>query len=664
MEFNLKGEIIRASAQFCKISDYFEEELLNRDLLNIIDPRDTASSLEALSGLVTGNVLTNFENRIITKQGKVEWISWLAIPNLEQEKIIGIFQVITNQKDIENELSNQEKKYKNIFDNLPIGIAVTDEVGNILEYNQATKEIFEIENGTQLKRSLNYRKWPIVSPNGTSILPRNFTLLQALKKKESLRGLEFGLMKKSGILWLEVMATPLHIDGYGMAIAFRDISERKSAEARISYLAYYDEITGLPRKKFFIEKLSIMLEEALRHHKKVGILSIDIDNFKYMNDSYGHNFGDSFLQVVSEKLMNAIRNYDIISREGGDEFLIALPDLENEADAAIVCESIKDSFVNAIMVENHSIFTSMSIGISIFPNDGKEPESLIKNADNALHLAKKRGKNTFSFYTPFLQSTVMHRLEMENLIRVALRENQFELYYQPKILIHNMKVAGFEALIRWKHPIKGYIPPVSFIALAEETGLIVPIGEWVMHTAIEKIAEYQKLGIDLDVSINLSTKQFKHEFLVGNLTKFMEEAKIPSHLLELEITESSLIDNSDHAIDIMEQIRSLGIRISIDDFGTGYSSLGYLKKFPVQTLKIDRSFILDLESDVDSQVIVKAVINLGHNLGLKVVAEGAETADQCNILRLLEVDMIQGYYYSRPLPASKLLDFIDNFKSS
>jgi EAL domain-containing protein (putative c-di-GMP-specific phosphodiesterase class I) len=253
---------------------------------------------------------------------------------------------------------------------------------------------------------------------------------------------------------------------------------------------------------------------------------------------------------------------------------------------------------------------------------------------------------------------------MENLIRVALRENQFELYYQPKILIHNMKVAGFEALIRWKHPIKGYIPPVSFIALAEETGLIVPIGEWVMHTAIEKIAEYQKLGIDLDVSINLSTKQFKHEFLVGNLTKFMEEAKIPSHLLELEITESSLIDNSDHAIDIMEQIRSLGIRISIDDFGTGYSSLGYLKKFPVQTLKIDRSFILDLESDVDSQVIVKAVINLGHNLGLKVVAEGAETADQCNILRLLEVDMIQGYYYSRPLPASKLLDFIDNFKSS
>lgn len=664
MEFNLKGEIIRASAQFCKISDYFEEELLNRDLLNIIDPRDTASSLEALSGLVTGNVLTNFENRIITKQGKVEWISWLAIPNLEQEKIIGIFQVITNQKDIENELSNQEKKYKNIFDNLPIGIAVTDEVGNILEYNQATKEIFEIENGTQLKRSLNYRKWPIVSPNGTSILPRNFTLLQALKNKESLRGLEFGLIKKSGILWLEVMATPLHIDGYGMAIAFRDISERKSAEARISYLAYYDEITGLPRKKFFIEKLSIMLEEALRHHKKVGILSIDIDNFKYMNDSYGHNFGDSFLQVVSEKLTNAIRNYDIISREGGDEFLIALPDLENEADAAIVCESIKDSFVNAIMVENHSIFTSMSIGISIFPNDGKEPESLIKNADNALHLAKKRGKNTFSFYTPFLQSTVMHRLEMENLIRVALCENQFELYYQPKILIHNMKVAGFEALIRWKHPIKGYIPPVSFIALAEETGLIVPIGEWVMHTAIEKIAEYQKLGIDLDVSINLSTKQFKHEFLVGNLTKFMEEAKIPSHLLELEITESSLIDNSDHAIDIMEQIRSLGIRISIDDFGTGYSSLGYLKKFPVQTLKIDRSFILDLESDVDSQVIVKAVINLGHNLGLKVVAEGAETADQCNILRLLEVDMIQGYYYSRPLPASKLLDFIDNFKSS
>lgn len=664
MEFNMNGEIIRTSRQFCKVTKYSPEELLNVRFHEFFHPDDITKSLEALSNVTKGNIQTNFENRIISKDGKVEWFSWLAIPNLEQNKIIGIFQVITNQKEIEIELSNQEKKYKNIFDNFPIGIAVTDEIGNILEYNDVAKDIFEIDEGTILKRSLNYRKWQIVSPSGTSILPRNFTLLQALKKKESLRGLEFGLVKKSGIQWLEVMATPLNIDGYGMAVAFRDITERKSAEARISYLAYYDEITGLPRKKFFIEKLSIMLEEALRHNKKVGILSIDIDNFKYMNDSYGHNFGDSFLQVVSEKLTSAIRNYDIISREGGDEFLIALPDMENEADAAIVCESINDSFINAIIVDNHSIFTSMSLGISIFPNDGKDPESLIKNADNALHLAKKRGKNTYSFYTPFLQSSVTHRLEMENYIRIALREKQFELYYQPKISIQDMSVAGFEALIRWKHPVKGFIPPSSFIALAEETGLIVPLGEWVLNTAIEKIAEFQKLGKDIDISVNLSTKQFKHEFLVVNLENYIKHTNIPPHLLEIEITESSLVDNSEHAIDIMNQIRKLGIRITIDDFGTGYSSLGYLKKFPVQTLKIDRSFIIDLESDEDSQVIVKAVINLGHNLGLKVVAEGAETLDQCNILRLLEVDMIQGFYYSRPLPESKLSEFIDNFKSS
>jgi diguanylate cyclase (GGDEF)-like protein/PAS domain S-box-containing protein len=664
MVFDLNGTIIKPSISFCHTTGYTTEELRNHALMDFVVSEDRISSILGFGSLLQGNQLSNFENRIQCKTGSIEWFSWIGIPFLNEEKIIAIFQVITNQKTIEKDLLDQEKKYKSIYDYLPIGIAVTDENGTILEVNEAAKELFEIEKNTKLKRSLNHKKWSIITNKGSSMLPRNFTLLQALRKKESLRGLEFGLVKNSGILWLELMATPLPIDGYGLAIAIRDITERKNAEARISYLAYYDEVTCLPRKKFFIEKVSIMLEEALRHNKKVGILSLDIDNFKYLNESYGHNFGDNFLKVVAEILTSSIRNYDIIAREGGDEFLIALPDLENEADAAVICELINSYLVNPVQVDNHIVFTSMSIGIAIFPNDGKEPESLIKNADNALHLAKKKGKNTFSFYTPSLQASVMHRLDMENNLRVALLENQFEVYYQPKVDIRQKSVLGLEALIRWKHPIKGSIPPSNFISLAEETGLIVSIGDWIFLKTIQKIAEFEKLGMEIEISVNLSTKQFKHESLIKNLKKLLIEYSINPKLLEIEITESSLIDNADLAIEILYQIHDLGVQIAIDDFGTGYSSLAYLKKFPVKTLKIDRSFIMDLEQDEDSQVIVKAVINLGHNLGLQVVAEGAETADQCRILKDLNVDMIQGFYYSKPLPEKSLLEFFQTFKYS
>jgi diguanylate cyclase (GGDEF)-like protein/PAS domain S-box-containing protein len=664
MVFDLNGTIIKPSISFCHTTGYTTEELRNHALMDFVVSEDRISSILGFGSLLQGNQLSNFENRIQCKTGSIEWFSWIGIPFLNEEKIIAIFQVITNQKTIEKDLLDQEKKYKSIYDYLPIGIAVTDENGTILEVNEAAKELFEIEKNTKLKRSLNHKKWSIITNKGSSMLPRNFTLLQALRKKESLRGLEFGLVKNSGILWLELMATPLPIDGYGLAIAIRDITERKNAEARISYLAYYDEVTCLPRKKFFIEKVSIMLEEALRHNKKVGILSLDIDNFKYLNESYGHNFGDNFLKVVAEILTSSIRNYDIIAREGGDEFLIALPDLENEADAAVICELINSYLVNPVQVDNHIVFTSMSIGIAIFPNDGKEPESLIKNADNALHLAKKKGKNTFSFYTPSLQASVMHRLDMENNLRVALLENQFEVYYQPKVDIRQKSVLGLEALIRWKHPIKGSIPPSNFISLAEETGLIVSIGDWIFLKTIQKISEFEKLGMEIEISVNLSTKQFKHESLIKNLKKLLIEYSINPKLLEIEITESSLIDNADLAIEILYQIHDLGVQIAIDDFGTGYSSLAYLKKFPVKTLKIDRSFIMDLEQDEDSQVIVKAVINLGHNLGLQVVAEGAETADQCRILKDLNVDMIQGFYYSKPLPEKSLLEFFQTFKYS
>ncbi|WCL48815.1 sensor domain-containing protein [Leptospira sp. GIMC2001] len=662
--FDSIGTILWSGDDFNQIIDYESSELTSYNINEFVHDEDISNTKIAFEHINAKNLITNFENRIRSKNGKYLWFSWAIISTPNEKKVVGIYQNITIQKEIEKEFFHQQVKYKNVFENLPMGIAITDSSGHILETNETARQIFEIPAGKKLKRSLNHRRWPVVSPNGSTILPRNFTLLQALKKKESLKGLEFGLQRESDTVWLEVMATPIPIEGYGLAVGFRDISERKNAEDRISYMAYYDELTGLPRKKFFIEKVEVMLDEALRHDNKVGVIALDIDNFKYLNESFGHNFGDLFLKAVADIIKGSIRNFDLVSREGGDEYMIALPDLDNEADAAIVCESIQSALAKPIQIEKYSAFTSVSMGIAIFPQDGTDPESLLKNADNALHQVKKVGKNTYGYFTQSLQILVKERLEIENNLRLAITLRQFELYYQPKFRIVDGSYCGMEALIRWRHPERGMVSPNDFIPIAEETGLIVPIGEWVMEESIHQFSEIKNLvSRDFQVSLNLSTKQFKHESLLSNLEKYMNINQIAARNLEIEITESALMENVTQAIEILDKVRALGISITIDDFGSGYSSLGYLKKLPVQTVKIDKSFIQDLETNEDSKAIVRAVTSLGHNLGLKVVAEGAETSEQCSLLSDMDVDIIQGFYYAKPMPFDEVMKFLKSHKS-
>lgn len=669
IHFDIYGNWKYISENFSEILGYSSEEIIPKSFFDFVHPEDRESTLSAFRQIQEGRIIANFENRLMAISGKYEWFSWVAIPNLEENFIIAIYQNITLQREIEKEFVKQELKYKNVFENLPMGIAITDEKGYILEVNPAAREIFEIAPGVSLKRSLNYKRWKIVTKSGSSLLPREFNLLRALRSKQSLRGLEFGLQKEGSdpksIIWLEMMASPLHIEGYGMAVGIKDITERKRAQERSAYLANYDDITGLPRKKFFTEKLNVMLEESMRHGYMVGIIALDIDNFKYLNESFGHKFGDLFLVEVAKLIQGSIRNFDLVSREGGDEYLIALPDIDNEADTALICESIQEALSKPIQVHEFSAFTSVSMGISIFPNDGKDSDTLIKNADSALHQAKKKGKNSYSFYKSELQGYVTNRLELENNLRMAIKRDEFELYYQPKIDIQNNRVVGVEALIRWNHREKGMIPPMEFIPLAEETGLIVPIGEMVLEKAICNMAEWKHLhGDGFHMSVNLSTKQFNHEFLATNIKNYLDRYNLNPAYLDLEITESSLMDNAGSTELIVRNLHNLGISITIDDFGTGYSSLGYLKRFPVHALKIDRCFIQDLEHDEDSQVIVKAVINLGHNLGLKVVAEGAENNLQCQILRTLDADSIQGFYYSHPLDFQSARKYIESYPNS
>lgn len=657
--FDWKGRFVSVTDRFCRFLEYTSEELIGKSVFDFIHPDDLENSAEVLKSLQSEKKILNFENRLLTKGGEEVWIMWLIIPLGESEIVLAFDRDITIQKDLSLEFILQQQKYKSIFDNLPMGIAITDEKGKIIETNKTARFYFDIRDGESLNRTLNIRKYTLIQPNGSKIYPRKSSLMRALRHKEVIRNLEIGMIKDDRITWFEILATPIPIDNFGLAVAFLDITQRRHAEEKIAYMAFFDQLTNLPNRNSLIDKLFPIFEEARRHGNLVGILAIDLDNFKFINDSRGHEFGDKVLKLVAYRIRESIRVYDLISRQGGDEFTVALPDLANERDAAIVSESILDAMNHPFILDGEKIFVNISIGIALYPTDGKDTNTLLKNADSALNLAKKQGKNCYIFFTEEMQTVVAERLEIENRMRIAIIENQFTLMYQPKIDLYTKKPVGVEALIRWKHPQRGLISPDVFIPISEETGMILAIGEWVIKTAIQTMRNWKDRGVkEVSMAVNISTKQFKHERLISTIAENLKLYKVNPQDLEIELTESSVMENADAAIRVMQEIRKLGAKIAIDDFGTGYSSLGYLKKLPISSLKIDRSFVSELTSDKDSRTIILAVSNLAHNLGLTVIAEGAETKEQVDILAESGVDMIQGFYFAKPMTPEECLEFL------
>ncbi|MDF3819830.1 EAL domain-containing protein [Leptospira sp. 96542] len=659
--FNWNGDFISATERFARSLEYPVHELKGRSIFKFVHEEDRDNSRELLTNLRTEKKILNFENRLVTKSGEEVWIMWLIIP-LHQSKIFIAFdRDITIQKDISFQFLRQQQKYKSIFDNLPMGIAITDEKGKIIETNKSARGYFDIKDGESLNRTLNIRKYTLIQPNGSKVYPRNSSLMKALKNKEVVRNMEIGLIKENKITWFDILATPIPLENFGLAVAFLDITQRRHAEEKIAYMAFFDQLTNLPNRNSLIDKLFPIYEEARRHGNLVGILAIDLDNFKFINDSRGHDFGDKVIKLVAYRIRESIRVYDIISRQGGDEFNVVLPDISNERDAAVVSESILDAMNHPFVIDGEKIFVNISIGIALYPTDGKDSNTLLKNADSALNLAKAQGKNCFVFFTEEMQTVVAERLEIENRMRIAIIENQFTLMFQPKIDLYTKQPIGVEALIRWKHPERGLISPDIFIPISEETGMILTIGEWVIKTSIQTMRNWSDKGLNgISMAVNISTKQFKHERLIATIAENLRLFKVNPHDLEIELTESSVMENADAAIRIMQEIRKLGAKIAIDDFGTGYSSLGYLKKLPISSLKIDRSFVSEIVTDKDSRTIIHAVSNLAHNLGLSVVAEGAESKEQVDLLEESGVDIIQGFYYAKPMTAEDCFEFLRN----
>jgi diguanylate cyclase (GGDEF)-like protein len=468
----------------------------------------------------------------------------------------------------------------------------------------------------------------------------------------------------SYLVFVDLISLPIMALGM-IACLLED--ERESAElaaGQIEHLAYHDALTGLPNRPLFMDRLIISVAQAARANQKLAVLFLDLDRFKEINDSLGHSVGDTLLKGVAERIRHCVREGDTVARFGGDEFTLLIPKIDNIEDAAKIAQKIIETLRIPFAVSATEMFVTTSIGVSIYPSDGLDPETLVRNADTAMYRAKENGRDSYQLYTPAMNARAVERLELESTLRKAITQKDLLLHYQPLINARTEEVIGVEALIRWKHRERGILSPAHFISLAEVSGLIVPIGDWVLREACRQIRAWRKpLGETFTVAVNLSARQFQQPDLVEQIRSAIEEARIEPSTLEVEITESSAMQNAENTIYTLRELKALGVRISMDDFGTGYSSLNYLKRFPIDTLKLDQMFVRDVNTDPRNAAIINAMIMMAHSLDLKVVAEGVEEEAQLEFLRKLDCDIIQGYYYAAPMPADELERFVTSRKS-
>jgi diguanylate cyclase (GGDEF)-like protein/PAS domain S-box-containing protein len=447
--------------------------------------------------------------------------------------------------------------------------------------------------------------------------------------------------------------------GGGMVCVVRDITERTYAEEQIKHLAYHDALTNLPNRLLFKDRVTVALSHAHREDSRLAVLFLDLDRFKVINDSLGHNIGDQLLQAVAARVTACVRESDTVARLGGDEFTVLLPRLHRSDDAAPIAAKIIEAVRYPFHIEGREFFITTSIGISLFPEDGTDAESLIKNADTAMYQAKELGRDNYQLFNAVVNAKALQRIALEHGLRKAMTSNEFEVHYQPIFDIRSGRITGMEALLRWNHPQMGPIPPATFIPLAEATGTMIPIGTWALREACRQAKAWHDAGHStLSLAVNLSVTQLQQADLVDRVRTILAETALPAQFLELEITESSAMQSPETSIRTLYELKKLGIRISLDDFGTGHSSLSYLKRFPIDTLKIDQSFVRDITSDPDTAAIVTAIIAMAHSLRLKVIAEGVEYDQQASFLRRHDCDQMQGFLITRPVPASDFLQFV------
>jgi diguanylate cyclase (GGDEF)-like protein/PAS domain S-box-containing protein len=552
-------------------------------------------------------------------------------------------------------LHQAELRYRTLFDGMVLGLYRTSPEGKVLEANPAMQQILGYPDQEGLLTTIlsdlyvdveDRRRW-VASMNGEGIV-RNF---------------ELQLQRYDGsVIWVENNARAIYgSDGRALHYegSMENITERKWTEQRLSYLAYYDALTGLPNRTLFNDRLRQTLLEGSRDARMAAVLFLDLDRFKYINDTLGHETGDLVLKAVGTRLGASVLEGVTVARISGDEFGIILNEIVQVDDAAKAAQHILDSFRQPFYTADRELFITPSIGIALFPYDSKDAEGLLKNAEVAMYRAKEHRRDNYQYYASDMTAAVFRHLAMEHALRRALEREEFVLYYQPQVQLATGQIVGVEALLRWQRADGDVVSPGEFIPLAEETGLIVPLGEWALRTACAQNKAWQNDGLPpLRVSVNLSGRQFQQTGLPEVISGVLAETGLAPHYLELELTESVLMQNTEVTVSSLRKLNAMGIRISVDDFGTGYSSLSYLKRFPIDMLKIDQSFVQDITVDADDAAITTAIIAMAHSLGIQVIAEGVETEAQVQFLRTRGSEVVQGYYFGRPVTAGQFAQIL------
>ena len=605
---------------------------------------------------------STYTNHWVARDGTRRLIEWsnslLLDQHSEIEFIVSIGTDVTEKKLADAALRDSEKRLKEAQRIAQVGSWELDLVSGKLTWSDEIFHLFEIDKaafGASYEAFLN-----AIHPEDRDRVNQAYT--NSLVTRAPYEITHRLLMPDGRVKWVNERCET-HFDEYGKAVrstgTVQDITERKIAEEQISQLVCYDVLTGLINRSSLQSQLEHALATAHRERHALAVIFLDLDHFKTINDTLGHAVGDALLREVARRLRHSVRDGDIVARLGGDEFVVILTEVENVAATVHVADKILQVLAQRYRIGEHELHSTASLGIAFYPDDGEDSETLMKNADNAVHHAKSLGRNNAQFFTSEMNLAAMKRLMLDNDLRVAVETRQFELHYQPQLDSQDGRTVGVEALVRWRHPRDGLMSPAEFIPVAEETGLILPLGEWVLDEACRQLRAWRDQGIeDVTMAVNLSAHQLRSPVLLEHVAQALKKHRLAGSDLDLEVTESAAMHDPAASISQLKALRELGVRLSIDDFGTGYSSLSYLKMLPIHTLKLDQSFVHDIESDSNDVAICTATIALAHNLGLAVIAEGVETEAQRHFLASHHCDFMQGYLFSKPLSAEAALAFI------
>jgi diguanylate cyclase (GGDEF)-like protein/PAS domain S-box-containing protein len=647
------------------LTGYTEEDLLFNSRVSydqITHPDDRQHVRDTILEAVRNNRRFDIEYRIVRADGSIRHV-WERGTNISHDNkawdiLEGFIQDVTERKQADEALREAERRYRSIFENAIEGIYQSTPSDGYLAVNPALARMYGYDSPQEListLRDIDHQVY--VDPQ------RRLEFKRLMAKHGVVTNFESRVHRRNGeVIWISENARSVY-NSDGTLLFFEGtveaITERKLHEAEIQFQATHDALTGLPNRTLLYDRMQQAVLHSERYGKLTAIAFLDLDQFKFINDSLGHQVGDELLKITAQRLTSCLRESDTVARQGGDEFVLLLTDQPNEEAITHTMQRVLHEVSQPWKANDLEFQITCSIGLTLCPDDGRDAETLLKNADSAMYKAKELGRNNFQYFSAEMNSSVTDRLELLNRLRQAITNEDFVLHYQPKVSLASHQIIGAEALVRWNSTHSGMVSPASFIPLAEETGLIIPLGEWVLRTACRQNRAWQDAGYPpIPISVNLSPRQLARGDIVEVVERILRETGLAAQYLELEITESVMTTDVEKSFALLTQLRALGVKISLDDFGTGYSSLSYLKRFPVDTLKIDQSFVRDIATDQDSAAIVKAIISLGRNLNLTVLAEGIETEDQFQFLLANGCDEGQGYLMSKPVPNKNFVDLL------